>query len=146
LVNGIAAYGTLATALTKVGRPADGLRAYQNACNELEPLAALDPSDVSVQIDLHFCYANLGESHALVAEADSFSPAERIDELRSARSLLERGIEGLRRVMPRGFSTGFASPRIAELEGTLRRCDAALARMDAGAQDGSAQLREREGK
>ena len=131
------AYTCLASTLTSVGRRADGLRAYQDACNELEALAAVDPSDASVEIDLNFCYANLGESRALLAAESASGPAERIAELRVARSLLAHGIDGIRRLMPRGFATGSGSARLEELEEDVRRCDAALARMGADAQDGS---------
>jgi non-specific serine/threonine protein kinase/serine/threonine-protein kinase len=140
------AYMCMAEALIRSGRQSDGLRACEDARNELEALAAVEPSDTSVLIDLHCCYASMGESHLLLADAGSSYSAERIDELRMARSFLERGIEGLHRLNPPGAVGEAGQTRIEEFEEELRRCDAALARVEAGAPDGSAPPRQREDK
>jgi len=136
----------LATALVHVGRPADALVEFEAARDELEALAAVEPNDAAMQVDLHECYVNIGKSCALVAASSACSVSDRIDDLRAARDFLERGLAGLRALNPEARASRFGVARIEAVEEELRRCRAALARADTGELDDSAPPRERGAK
>jgi tetratricopeptide (TPR) repeat protein len=122
------AHGYLGSALAGSGRLEEALRAYAISRDELEALAAAEPSDALVELDFHYCSAKMGRAFRSRADELADDPDARAEALHAAHERLARGIEGLRG-MKRSSITKRGDLRIGEFERDLERCDADLARI-----------------